>query len=39
MKESVTLDEVLEIVRNHTGEAQRIGIGEELIVRVGKTVV
>ena len=39
MKQTFTLDEMLEIARNHPDEAQRIGLGEELLIRVGTTVV
>ncbi len=39
MKEPITLDEVLEVARNHPDEAQRIGFSEELLIRVGTTVV
>ena len=38
MQEPVTLDEMLEIARNHPDEEQRIGLGEELLLRAGTTV-
>ena len=38
MQEQITLDEMLELARNHPDEEQRIGLGEELLLRVGTTV-
>ena len=39
MQELVTLDKVLEQARNHPDESQRIGLGEELLIRAGTKVV
>ena len=38
VQEPVTLDDMLEAARNHPDEEQRIGLGEELLLRAGTAV-
>ena len=38
MQEPVTLDKMLEQARNHPDESQRIGLGEEMLIRAGTKV-